>query len=103
VSLAGLIILDMIKLPTGIELKEALAARQLSTVGLPRNANQEPMEADMQALLASALRDERDERLLEATAGLAMFTKRLVWATWALVAASVALVIATVALVLNSH
>ena len=96
----------MIQLPTGEKLKEALAARNLSTAGLQINANLTPLESAMQQLLPSALRDERDERLLEATAGLATFTKRLVYATWAVAAASVVLVAAAIAqviLVLKIH
>jgi hypothetical protein len=97
---------EMIRRPTGTELDKALAERQISTAGLRLNANYTVLESEKQALLAEALRDEREERIAGETALLAGYTKSLKRATWALVVTSVALVLATVTqivVVLKTH
>lgn len=86
----------MSQLPSGDELDQALRERNLSTAGLPLNANHKPIESAKQALLADAIRDERDERIAEATVRLAWYTKNLSRGTWALVLASVAIVITSI-------
>ena len=96
----------MLRLPTGAELDKALAERQLSTAGLPLNANFAVLESAKQALLADALRDDREERIAAETTLLAGYTKSLKTATWALVITSVALVLAAVTqivLTLKTH
>ena len=91
------------KIPTGDELRKELEKRNISTVGLPANANNMPLESAMQNVLAECWRDERDEQLLAATTSLAGFTKKLVHATWMVGLATIGLVIATVALIVVTY
>lgn len=87
----------MPKLPQGDHLKQAMADRGISTDGLAKNANFQPLEAAMQERLLGVMRDEREERALSNAEALTKFTRSLVKATWAVAIASGALILTSLA------